>query len=164
VLNDVTGGVTFAMAGRIGPVTIGGNLEDSSITALGALLPQSQADAVAIQSLTIGGNVTASQILAGYDLAGAAANADVSIGKVLVHGNWSASDLVAGIADITADGFGRNDTLIPGGSDSIAATIASLRIQGTATGSADSGRRLRHHRRIHSQSEDRRNRARPDLE
>jgi hypothetical protein len=42
-----------------------------------------------------------------------------SIGIVLVHGNWSASDLVAGIADITADGFGRNDTLIPGGSDSI---------------------------------------------
>jgi hypothetical protein len=33
VLNDVTGGVTFAIAGRIGPVTIGGNLEDSSITA-----------------------------------------------------------------------------------------------------------------------------------
>jgi hypothetical protein len=55
---------------------------------------------------------------------------------VLVRGNWSASDLVAGIADITADGFGRNDTLIPGGSDSIVATIASLTIQGTATGSA----------------------------
>jgi hypothetical protein len=42
VLNDVTGGATFAVAGGIGPVTIGGNLEDSSITALGALLPQTK--------------------------------------------------------------------------------------------------------------------------
>jgi hypothetical protein len=97
--------------------------------------PQTETDAVAIQSLTIGGNVTGSQILAGYNLAGAATNADASIGKVLVRGNWSASDLVAGIADITADDFGRNDTLIPGGSDSIVATIASLTIRGTATGS-----------------------------
>jgi hypothetical protein len=39
VLNDVTGGVTFAMAGRIGAVTIGGNVEGSIISAHGALLP-----------------------------------------------------------------------------------------------------------------------------
>ena len=80
--------------------------------------------------------MTDSQILAGYDLTGAWANADVSIGKVIVRGNWSASDLVAGIADSTNDGFGRNDALIPSGSDSILSTIANLTIRGTATGTA----------------------------
>jgi hypothetical protein len=40
ILSDVTGGATFAVADRIGPVTIGGNLEGSTITALGALLPK----------------------------------------------------------------------------------------------------------------------------
>jgi hypothetical protein len=41
------------------------------------------------------------------------------------------SDLVAG----TADRFDRNDTLIPGGSDSVLSRIANVTIRGTATGS-----------------------------
>jgi hypothetical protein len=135
----ITGGVTLAVEGRIGTVKIGGDLSDSTITALGALAPLTRAAAVAIQSITIGGCVNASQILAGYDLAGAAMNADVSIGKVLVHKKWIASDLVAGIADSTGDGFGQNDTLIPGGSDDIIARIATLRINGRATGSPATG-------------------------
>jgi hypothetical protein len=137
--SGITGGVTLAVEGRIGTVKIGGDLSDSTITALGALAPLTRAAAVAIQSITVGGSVNASQILAGYDLAGVAMNADVSIGKVLVHKKWIASDLVAGIADSTGDGFGQNDTLIPGGSDDIIARIATLRINGRATGTPAPG-------------------------
>jgi hypothetical protein len=84
--------------------------------------------------------VANSQILAGFNLAKAAVNADVSIGTVSVKGNWTASDLVAGIADSTANGFGRDDALIGGGGDAnIIAKIASLTIKLGATGSAAGG-------------------------
>ena len=66
-------------------------------------------------------------------------NAEVSIGKIIVQGNWLASSLAAGIADSTQDGFGQNDTLIPGGSARIIAKIAGITIKGTATGSTGAG-------------------------
>jgi hypothetical protein len=138
VKRGITGGATFAVAGRIGVATIGGDFGESTISALGALLPQTAAEAIAIQTLSVGGNVTESHVLAGYDRSGLAVNADASIGKVKVIGHWTSSDLVAGIIDSTNDGFGRNDVVITGGSSSIIAEIAKLVIKGSTTGSAHS--------------------------
>jgi hypothetical protein len=115
IAGDIGSGVTFAIGGRLGTATIGGNLDGATLTVRGALAPMTAADAVAISSLTIGGHVNDSNILAGYDLAGMPVNADVSIGSVIVRGAWSASSLVAGIVDSTGDGFGRNDALIAAG-------------------------------------------------
>jgi hypothetical protein len=112
-------------------------VEGATLSVLGRIAPENAADAMAITSLSIGGHVTDSQILAGYDLTGMAANADVSIGTVIVRGAWSASSLVAGVVDSTGDGFGRNDTIIPGGFDDIIASIASIKIKGMVSGSAD---------------------------
>jgi len=54
-----------------------------------------------------------------------------------VSGSWTASSVAAGIADSTHDGFGQNDTLIPGDTTatSLLATIASITIKGAAIGS-----------------------------
>jgi hypothetical protein len=127
IAGDVGSGVTLAIGGRLGTATIGGNVDSVTLSVLGKLAPVSTAAAVAIASLTIGGHVNDSNILAGYDLAGMPVNADVSIGSVIVSGAWSASSLVAGIVDSTGDGFGRNDTLIPGGMDGLIATIESIK-------------------------------------
>ncbi|MEA3208278.1 MAG: trimeric autotransporter adhesin [Chthoniobacter sp.] len=144
VKGAINPGVTLAVAGQIGAATITGDLTGATITALGLLVPTDDKAAVAIKKLSVGGNVANSQILAGYDLAGAAMNADVSIGTVSVKGAWTASSLVAGIADSTANGFGRDDTRIVtgglvGGDLNIIAKIASLTIKLAATGSAASG-------------------------
>jgi hypothetical protein len=139
VKQGITNGVTVFVGGRIGTATIGGDVDGSTISTLGALTPPTAEDAIALAKLTIGGNLTGSRILAGYDLTGSPANADVSIGKVRVVGNWSASDLVAGIIDSTNDGFGRNDTVISGGAASIIAQIAKIIIKGAGSGSAGPG-------------------------
>ena len=82
----------------------------------------------------IGGNVTGAQILAGYDRTGAAANADASIGNVFIGGNWMASDLIAG-ASAGNDGlFGTEDDALISGGNPIVAKIASILINGAATG------------------------------
>lgn len=134
VTESVLGGVTLAVGGRIGVAVIGGNLDQSSITALGA---SKKGQTVAIESLTIGGDVAASRILAGYNPAGIATNADASIGKVRVSGSWTASDLVAGVVDSTGDGFGQNDALIAfDTSPEILARIARITIAGSATGTS----------------------------
>ncbi len=139
IAHGIHPGVTLAIAGKLGTATLGGNLTDATLSVLGKLAPATQPHALALASLTIGGSVLHSQILAGYDLTGAATNADASIGTVIVGGAWSASSLVAGIADSTGDGFGQNDTLIPGGSANIIATIASVLIKGRASGSMATG-------------------------
>ena len=89
--------------------------------------------------MTVRGSVTDAQILAGYDAALAPQNADAGIGPILVGGDWLASSVAAGIADATHDGFGQNDTLIPGGDPALFAQIAKIVIAGTATGSAAPG-------------------------
>jgi len=58
---------------------------------------------------------------------------------VTVKGSRSSSSLAVGIEDSTHDGFGQNDTLIPGGNTTVISTIASITIKGVATGSAASG-------------------------
>ena len=97
------------------------------------------AKAVAIAGVRVKTNVLNARILAGYTASLGAANGDAGIGKITVLGNWAASSIAAGVADSTSDGFGRNDTLIPGGNAGILARIASILIKGTATGSADAG-------------------------
>ncbi len=84
-------------------------------------------------------NVLNARILAGYTASLGAANADAGIGAITVLGNWSASSIAAGVADSANNGFGRNDTLIDGGNSAILASIASILIKGTATGSAAGG-------------------------
>lgn len=128
--------------GTLGDVFIGrdfGNVRSGGtsavISALGRLAPTSAAAAVAIASVTIGRDLMNAEILAGYDADLVATNADASIGPIKVKRDWSASDVVAGVADVTGDGFGRNDALIPGGNPALPARIASVGIKGVATGS-----------------------------
>ena len=137
VLNDIENSVVKSGT-SFDSLKVGGSIIDSEIRALGKLMPKSDAKAVAIGSLTVMGDVTRSQILAGYDKDGNAMNGDAGIGKVTIKGNFTASSIVAGIADLTADGFGQNDAVISGG-NGIIATIASITIKGTATGSVAGG-------------------------
>ena len=127
--------------GTMGPVEIGFDFggplaggKSAVISALGNLAPGSAAAAVAITSVTIGRDMINAAILAGYDPDLVAANADASIGPVKVGRDWDGSDLVAGAVDGTADGFGRNDTLIAGGDPALLARIASVTIKGAAIG------------------------------
>ncbi len=69
----------------------------------------------------------------------AGVNADSGIGGVTVKGDWRSSSLVAGVLDTTNDGFGWNDTLIPGGDPGIIARIGKVQIYGAAVGSSTPG-------------------------
>ena len=132
--------------GKLGPVTITGNLKSSDaatpvlITALGKPGAKTAADALAITSLIVGKGVTNAKILAGYSASLAPANPDASIGAVTVGGNWTASSLAAGMRDADGDGFGQNDVLIGGDTTpAIFASIGAITIKGTATGSTTGG-------------------------
>lgn len=104
---------------------------------------------VALGKIVIKGNVTNAKILAGWDAKAdqnsafshkpEAVNGDASITSVLVEGTWAASDIVAGVTDGTADGFGRNDTLISGDIAKAIAKIGSVTLAQTAVGSAVGG-------------------------
>jgi len=110
-----------------------------TISALGIVGATSDKAAVALKSLKVGGDIVNAEILAGYRLNGVAANPDAGIGKVVVKGSWTASSMAAGVADTTADGYGRNDALIAGGSSSILARIASITIARAVAGSDVAG-------------------------
>ncbi len=136
VKSDIAAGVTLAVGGRLGSASIGGNVEGATISALGVFNPTKAADALAIGSVKIGGNVSNAQILAGYDRTGAAINADASIGEVRIGRDWIASNLIAG-ASAGADGlFGTDDDALISGGNAIVARIASIIIEGTASGTA----------------------------
>jgi hypothetical protein len=127
-------------------VSIGGALSSAdaakavTISALGELTATTTAKAVAIAGVSVKTNVLNARILGGFTTAFVATNPDASIGAVSVGGNWAASSIVAGVADSTANGFGQNDTLINGDTKpAIVASIASVLIKGTATGSAAAG-------------------------
>lgn len=148
VKGSVIGGAEFSgvMAGsKLGKVKIGGDLTSSDtenpvvISALGEPNAPTAAKSVAIGGVTVTGNVLNAQILAGYTATLAAANADASIGAIVVGKNWTASSIVAGVADAPVNGFGQNDALISGGLPDVIATIASVRIKGTAIGSTAVG-------------------------
>lgn len=144
VKGSVIGGAEFSgiIAGsKIGKVKIGGDLASSDpenpvvISALGEPNAATTAKSKAIGGVTITGNVLNAQILAGYTADLAAANTDAGIGAIVVGKNWTASSIVAGVADFPVNGFGQNDAPISGGLPDVIATIASVRIKGTATGS-----------------------------
>src|SRR5206468_1432344 len=107
------------------------------ISALGKLGATTASTAVAIAGLIVKHDVLNALILGGYTTGGDALNPDAGIGAVSVSGSWTASSVAAGIADSTHDGFGQNDTLIPGDTTTttLFATIASITIKGAAIGS-----------------------------
>jgi uncharacterized repeat protein (TIGR01451 family) len=143
VIGGVNGSGIFA-GGKIGKIMIDHDLRATSssspvfISALGDIGAATPKEAIAIGSVHVRGNVVNAQIVAGDDLDDVAINPDAGIGVVKVSGNWEASSLAAGVVDASHDGFGRNDLLIDGGgaTPAIFARIASLTIQGVATGSA----------------------------
>jgi hypothetical protein len=110
-----------------------------TISALGIVGAPSAKGAIALKSLKVGGDVLNAEILAGFRINGVAANADAGIGKVVINGKWTSSSIAAGVADSTGDGYGRNDTLIAGGSSTILSRIASITIAGAVAGSDAAG-------------------------
>lgn len=143
VKGTILGGATLSgiVAGRtLGKVSIDGDLRSNgafvTVSALGKL-----GSSGGIAGITVKGNVERANILAGYTTSLAAANPNASIGSVLVGGNWTGSNIASGVADAPAAStflrFGENDVLIAGDTKpAITATIASITIKGTATGTA----------------------------
>ena len=133
--------------GKLGAVKVGGNVSSPdvdkpvTISAQGKLAPVNQADSVAIKAISVRGDVLNARILAGYNTSLGAINRDASIGTITVNETWESSSIVAGIADTTANGFGRNDSLAssPDTTPNILSSIASIVIKGSATGSAAPG-------------------------
>ncbi len=143
VKNDVKQSAVRA-ADAIKLINIGGNLENSIISARGQAVPTSSVD-LALGPITIGGTslstgkVTGSQILAGYDLDGAAVNRHAQIGAVKVTHDWTASSLIAGVADTNSNGFGNSDDALIALTDgsAVISKIASITIGGAVTGTPD---------------------------
>ena len=124
--------------GTIGPILVKGSLIGLTtpvvIAASGPAMPTGTTD-LAIARLTVKRRVEGANILAGYDRNGSPVNADAQTGPVTVGGDWIASNLVAGIQAGTDGLFGTNDDqLIAGGSPSVIARIASVKIGGQAIG------------------------------
>ncbi|MDB6171285.1 MAG: repeat protein [Chthoniobacteraceae bacterium] len=126
---------TLVIGGGAGAVKVGGNLDGAHLYIMGGGSP------LALKSLGVGGSVLRSQILVGYDFT-VATKADVQIGAVTVNDNWVASDLVAGIRSTNSTFGDADDTLIPGGSAAVPATIKSVVIKGQASGSFEAGGRF----------------------
>ena len=119
---------------------VGKTLVREGITSDDPNKPSVFAAGESFRSITIKGDVRNALILVGYDKdTFAAKNADAQVGTVKVTGSWKASSLVVGVADITHDGFGKNDRPILGGTDNpaILSKIVSVIIKGTAEGSPD---------------------------
>ena len=152
VKGSVIGGADLSgiiAGGKLGKVTIGGELKSATaakpvfIIALGDITTAPQA--VAISGVSVKTNVLNASILAGYSLLSysptlVGTNPEAQIGKVRIGGDFIASNVVAGVFDFMGDGFGRGDVLIGGGGRfDITASIASIVIKGTATGSPAAG-------------------------
>ena len=110
-------------AGAVKSVQVGGNItsdtpgKPSVITALASVLNGSRLASVGMGTFTIKGDVLNTEILIGYDSNFVATNSDARVGKVMVTGSWKASSFSVGVADVTGDGFGRNDHPIFAGID-----------------------------------------------
>jgi hypothetical protein len=142
-LLTVNGGLdnTSVLVGADLVSAIVGGVENSTISAFGAVNPKIKTGDVAIGSLTVNGNVSGSQILAGYGTNGSASNADASIKSVRVTGNWVASDLVAGVVSTDGEFGNEDDARISTGIDRVGyiAKIAQIQILGSVSGSAGAG-------------------------
>lgn len=135
------------VGGSIGALKIGGDLASVdaahpvTIAALGTIGATKAKQAVALKTLNVVGDVLNAQILAGYRRDLTPVNPDASIGTIMVKGNWGASSVAAGVADVTGDGFGHNDALIPGDTTpGLLSRIARITIDGSATGSSQNDR------------------------
>ena len=119
---NVTNSVIIA-AGIVKTVQVAGNItsdtpgKPSVITALASVLNGSRLASVGMGTFTIKGDVLNTEILIGYDSNFVATNSDARVGKVMVTGSWKASSFSVGVADVTGDGFGRNDHPIFAGID-----------------------------------------------
>jgi hypothetical protein len=133
-MGDFTAGGLFS-GGKMHSIKVRGTMSTENEAS-----PLSMTARNGIDTLVINGDVKNARILAGYTKDGDAVNPDARIGKVVVKGNWIQSSLVAGVEDSTGDGFGQNDTLIPGDTTpSIVSSIAKVIIKGTASGSPGGG-------------------------
>jgi hypothetical protein len=133
-----TTGATIRTGETAGSLTFMGNVEGTTISALGQAV-QGAATDLALAKLDVRGAVISSSILAGYNLAGNAANPDAQIGTVIVKGAWAASNLVAGVAAGTDAGYGNEfDVKAPGPDNpAIVSRIASITIGGPASASGN---------------------------
>ncbi len=142
-VGDSVSGAKIGAGTTLGAITIGGDLLDSTISALGKAAPATTAAALAIKSFTVGGNVENSLVLAGYNFAGEAKNPDVQIGAVKVDGVWSASTIAAGATSGTDLLFGTTDDglITPGApftdQPAITARITSITIAAGVLGTSD---------------------------
>ncbi len=132
----------------LGKVTVGGDIENSGILAVGKAQPANAAAAIAIASLTVRGRVTDSVIFAGFGTLNGqqAQNPDAQIGAVLVGGDWVRSNMTAGVSDLLGDNIiGTADDVIhaptSGFTDnpSIISKIASITIKGHIYGTPAAG-------------------------
>jgi hypothetical protein len=124
----------IATDGDLADLTVGGNIDDTRISARGDFAPLNGLAAQTIGRIAVGGHVDTSTILAGYDSTGAAVNADVKFGELSVGTHWSASNLVVGVTAGLDGVFGTEDDALIGGGNAIFARIARVVIQGPAFG------------------------------
>lgn len=127
-------GMTAVSAGNFGQIRIGADLTETTFHGVGATDPIGFAFGI----VEIGGDMRNSSFLGGYDVAGTAVNGDATIGRIVVRGTFEASNIVAGMADISEDGFGRNDTVIPGSNETILSRIATV-VLGSVLGTTAAG-------------------------
>ncbi len=113
-------------ATTFGRIHIGSSLIDTNLYASGAVDPDTGAQIPAFEIVEAVRHIGSTSILAGYDAHGLPVNPDATIGKIKVGGPIVETNIVAGIADATFDGFGRNDTVIPGGDSSVVSRIAKV--------------------------------------
>ncbi len=118
---DVNNGAIVA-AGALRVVKVFGSITSDdanlpSVIAALARIPGKPPIAIAINTFLVRGDVKNAEILIGYNSDFLAMNSDASVGAFTVKGVWTASSLTVGVADVTADGFGRNDFPIFAGVD-----------------------------------------------
>lgn len=134
----------------LGKVTIKGSILGNSsnpavIAATGQAVKPTSGFDIAIASVKVGRDVRFAEILGGFDIAGfftsinlVPVNADASIGAITAGGDWEASNVATGVLDLGGPGFGTGDELQTVGDTQLVARIASIKIKGTVTGSAQS--------------------------
>jgi hypothetical protein len=138
-------GVTGIFAGGvIDTVAIRGDLSGTATAKVRIGVAGYRDDSVSrtrltVGSLEIGGDVEYAEILAGDVSFFSPQYHPITIGKVHVQGDWIASTLAAAVEDSTGDGYGRNDGPLFTFGPALTSRIASVIIDGAATGSPETG-------------------------
>ena len=137
---NVTGntvGTTIRAGDDLGSLTVGGNVDETIVSARGKAVQTATSD-LAIGKITIRGDVSGSLFLAGYDTALLGQNPDAQIGAVAVIGSWEGSSIAAGVNAGLPGEFGTSADAAISGIDNakIVSSIASIVIGGNLTESA----------------------------